>query len=78
MESQGKSYPEGGKLIDEFGAGLRGPTPALADRKILIQRVYRRALARCSDAIAVHAAAAGHAVEAGSIFKANFIRRGES
>ena len=38
-----------------FEAGLRGLTPALADRKILIQRVYRRALACLSEAYAARA-----------------------
>ena len=36
-------------------AGLGQPKPALADRKILIWRVYRRAMACSSEADADHA-----------------------
>ena len=63
-----KVYPEGGKLINEFEAGLSRPEPALADRKILIQRVYRRACARMDEAYAARAPLA----------PLKFIQRGES
>ena len=38
-----------------LGAGLRGLMPAPADRKILIQRVYRRAMACLGEAYAARA-----------------------
>ena len=58
-------YPEGGKLINEFEAGLSRPKTALAGRKILIQRVYRRAMAGTRGALAPRAVLAGIRVEAG-------------
>ena len=60
-----KVYLEGGKLINEFEAGLSRPKTALAGRKILIQRVYRRAMAGTRGALAPRAALAGVRVEAG-------------
>ena len=50
-----KTYPEGGKLINEFGSRPQpAPTVSLADRKILIQRVYRRAMTVHSEATTDH------------------------